>query len=441
MKKLVLLLLSICLVMILSTGIFGCASKAGEEIHVGVIQAQTGMYAGFGAGDIFGIQAAVDDINALGGVDVNGVKMPIKLTIVDDQSDPNKAGPLAEILVTQSGVQFLLSGDEPPPMHPGVSTVADRYKIPYITSVGPFEPWSALREASDTKWPYTWATGLFALGTPAEQPDFRAGKPGYTVGDTWIDMLNLYGEQTNKKVALLASDDSDGVGWYAGLPSALESLGFEAVGLDKKLGLLPMETTDFSAVINEWKANDCQILWGNAPAPFFGAFWKQARTLGFEPKMVSIGRAPLFYQDVTAWGGDLPWGVGCEIWWTPTITEYQGIGSTTPTSLADRWTEATNQPLNPAIGSGYRSVQVLIDAIQRAKSVDADKVNQALATTDLMTIGSRVKFDANHFNRTPIYFGQWFKTDTAVGWELKVVFSKHGFVPVQAQPIFPVPYE
>ena len=206
--------------------------------------------------------------------------------------------------------------------------------------------------ASDTKWPYTWATGLFSLGTPAVAPDFRAGLPGFTVGDTWIDMLNLFGDQTNKKVALLASDDSDGVGWYAGLPNALESLGYTAVGLDKKLGLLPMETTDFSAVINEWKADDCQILWGNAPAPFFGAFWKQARTLGFEPKIVSIGRATLFYQDVTAWGDDLPWGVGGEIWWMPTITEYQGIGSTTPMSLADRWTTATKQPLNPAIGSG-----------------------------------------------------------------------------------------
>jgi ABC-type branched-subunit amino acid transport system substrate-binding protein len=201
-----------------------------------------------------------------------------------------------------------------------------------------------------------------------------------------------------------------------------------------------METADFSAVINEWKAADCQILWGNAPAPFFGAFWKQARTLGFEPKMVSIGRAPLFYQDIAAWGGDLPWGVGCEIWWTPTITEYQGIGSTTPMSLAERWSEATGQPLNPAIGSGYRSVQVLIDAIQRAGSVDPEKVNEALATTDLMTIGSRVKFDENNFNRTPIYFGQWYKTDTPEMWELRVVFSKHDFVPVQSDPIFPVPY-
>jgi len=423
-------------------GVFSsCKSETAEEIRVGVVQAQTGMYAGFGTGDIFGIEAAVDDINALGGVDVGGTKMKIKLFILDDQSDPNKTGTLAESLVTQSNVQFIISGDEPPPMHPGVSTIADRYQIPYVTSVGPFEPWAlGLRGASDTKWPYTWATGLFALGEPALPPDFRAGVPGYTVNDTWLELLEQFGDQTNKKVAVIAADDSDGVGWYSSLPDILKNAGYSPIGTDKKLGLLPLETADFSAVINEWKSNGAEILWGNAPAPFFGAAWKQCRTLGFKPKMVSIGRAPLFYQDVTAWGGDLQLGVGCEIWWVPTITEYEGIGSTTPQSLAERWTKAKNQPVNPAIGSGYRTVQVLIDAIQRAGSVNGPAVNNALATTDLMTIGHRVKFDENHFNRTPIYFGQWFKTNDAAGWALKVVYSKHSFVATEAQPVFPIPY-
>ena len=440
MKKFTFVMLGVCLIIPFAAGIFSAAPGSAAEIRVGVIQAQTGMYAGFGTGDIFGIQAAVDDINALGGVDVGGTKTPIKLFFADDQSDPNKTGALAENLITQNNVQFIVSGDEPPPMHPGVSTVCDRYKVPYITSVGPFEPWSAMRAASDTKWPYTWATGLFALAVGAEAPDFRAGKAGYTVNDTWVDMLNQFGGQTNKKVAVIASDDPDGVGWYAGLPEILKKAGYQPLGLEKKLGLLPLETTDFSSVINEWKANDCQILWGNAPAPFFGALWKQARALGYKPKIVQVGRAPLFYQDVTAWGGDLPLGVGVEIWWVPSITEYKGIGATTPKSLAERWAKAKNQPLNPAIGSGYRSVQVLIDAIQRAKSVDSVKVNEALAATDLMTIGHRVKFDANHFNRTPIYFGQWFKTNDAAGWALKVVYSKHSFVPVEAQPTFPIPY-
>jgi branched-chain amino acid transport system substrate-binding protein len=367
--------------------------------------------------------------------------MKLSLTTVDDQSDQNKGGPLAEGLVTSNKVNFLVSGEEPPTMHPGISTIADRYKIPYVTSVGPFEPWNGMRSDSDTKWPYTWATGMFAIGTPAAAPDFRAGQAGYTVDDTWVSFLKEFGPQTNKNVAVFASNDGDGVGWYADLPANLKSLGYNAVGVDQKLGLLPLETTDFSSVINQWKAANCEILWGNSPAPFFGAMWKQARSLGFAPKMVSIGRAPLFYTDVSSWGGDLPNGIGVEVWWTPTLQGgAKGFGSTTPQSLTDRWVKDKNQPVNPAIGPGYRIIQVLVDAIQRAGSIDPAKVQEALATTDLMTIAYRVKFDENHFNRTPIVFGQWQKTDQPQKWVLQVVYSAHDFVPTTAKPIFPIPY-
>jgi branched-chain amino acid transport system substrate-binding protein len=442
MKRFTYLLLCFILVLAFVVGSFTLACSSGgksKEIKVGVVQSQTGGYAGFGTGGIYGIQAAVEDINAQGGVDVNGTKYKIVLTIVDDQSDPTKAGTLAESLITQNNVQFIVSGDEPPPMHPAVSNVCERYKVPYVASCGPFEPWTALRNASDTKWQYTWSVGGFALGTPATGNDFRAGKPGYAVNDTWIEMLQQFGDKTNKKVAVFASDDPDGAGWYSVLPGIVQGLGYSTIGVDKKLGLMPGDTSDFSSVINEWKSNNAEILWGNSIPPFFSALWKQCSTLGYKPKIASIGRAALFYEDITSWGGDLPQGVGSEVWWSPSITEYKAIGNTTPQSLIDRWTKATGKPNNPAVGWGYRSMQVMIDGIERAKSVDPAKVNTALAATDLMTIGNRVKFDENHYNRSPIAFGQWFKTNTAAGWEQKIVYSKLSFFPKAADPLFPLP--
>lgn len=433
-------LLYLSLVIFFSLIIF-CCGNAPDEIKIGVIQSQTGMYAGFGTGGVFGIKAAAEDINKLGGIDVGGIKMPVRLIIVDSESDPNKAGVLAQSLVVQDKVNFILSGDEPPPMHPAVSMVCDRYKIPYVTSVGPFESWVAMRNETDTKWPYTWATGLFAISTPAVAPDFRAGKPGYTVNDYWIDFLKRYSDQIGKKVAVFASDDPDGIGWYTGLSNMLKPNGFEPVGYDKKLGLLPAETTDFSSLINKWKASGAQVLWGNSPAPFFGALWKQCRTLGFKPKIVSVSRAPLFYQDIKSWGDNLPLGVCVEVWWDPSIKEYQGIGDTTPMSLVERWKKETGQPMNPAVGPGYRAFQVLANAISRAKSIDGEKVNKALASTDMMTIGYRVKFDKNHFSRGPLFYGQWQKTDTPAGWKLEIICSKHDFVPTTSKPLFPIPYE
>jgi ABC-type branched-subunit amino acid transport system substrate-binding protein len=123
------------------------------------------------------------------------------------------------------------------------------------------------------------------------------------------------------------------------------------------------------------------------------------------------------------------------------MKEYKGIGDTTPISLVERWKEATGQPINPAVGPGYRAFQVLIDAITRAKSIDGEKVNKALESTDLMTIGHRVKFDENHFNRSPLYYGQWQKTNTPEGWKLEVIYSRHSFVPETAEVLFPIPYK
>jgi len=417
--------------------VVGCDKKGGKEIKVGVVHAQTGMFASFGQGGVFGIQAAVEDINKQGGVRVGKDKLPIKLVIVDNESDPNKSGSLAESLITQDNVSFIVSGDEPPPMHAGVSQAADRYKVPYLTSVGPLEPWLGMRNETPTRWQYTWATGLMAIATPADPGDFRA-KPGYTVIDTWTSMLDLYGSKTNKKVAVLASDDPDGRGWYTLFGPSLKKLGYTPIGIDKNLGLMPMETTDFSSVIKAWKDAGVEILWGNAPGPFFGAVWKQCSALGFKPKLVSISRGALYYNDVNSWGGDLAYGIGSEIWWDPSLKDSPGIGGTTPVSLAERWKTAKSQPMNPAIGPGYRSMQVLVDAIQRAGSTEAEKVNAALKTTDLKTIGHRVKFDDNHFSRGPVLFGQWFKTDKPEKWELKVVFSKHDFVASTGEPIFPL---
>jgi branched-chain amino acid transport system substrate-binding protein len=436
MKK----MLVIALLLTLIGALGACGKQKANEVRIGVIHAQTGMFAAFGQGGVFGIKAAVDDINKQGGVQVGNVKIPIRLVIVDNESDPNKAGSLAEGLIVQDKVHFLLSGDEPPPMHAGVSHAADRYKIPYVTCVGPIEPWLGMRQETPSGWKYTWATGMFAIDSPAKAPDPRA-KGGYTVMDTWAAMLELFGGKTNKRIGIVASDEPDGRGWYTVFGPVLKKLGYEVIGLDRNLGLMPLETTDFSSVIKEWKDAKVDILWGNCPGAFFGSVWKQANTLGFKPKIVSIGRGALYYSDIVAWGGDLPWGVGTEVWWDPSFKDSPGIGTTTPASLADKWSKEMKQPLNPSIGPGYRSVQVLVDAIQRAGSLEVEKVNAALEKTDLLTIAHRVKFDENHFSRGPLMFGQWFKTDTPEKWQLKIVFSKHPFVQATGEPIFPRQYK
>jgi branched-chain amino acid transport system substrate-binding protein len=416
-------------------------AKQPAEILVGNPASLTGMFAGFGQGQVFGMKAAIDDINKQGGVYVKEYKkkLPMKVIVLNSESDPLKAGTLAENLIVSDKVNFLAQGGETPIMPLQVSTVADRYKIPYITSAGPMEPWLAMRHDVEGHWKYTWAAGFpIAMPAPAGSP---WAKPGYTVMDVWKGFLDQFGDKTNKKVAIFASHDPDGIGWYGIFSDALKAWGYDVIGADKKLGLAPMETTDFTSVIKQWKDNKCEILWGNAPGPFVGTLLKQCSALGFQPKIASISRGAMFLEDVTAWGGDLPLGIGCEIWGDPSMEGSKGIGGTTLKSLAERWTKETGKPLNRCIGSGYRSIQILIDAIERAGTLDREKVQTALAQTDFIGIQHLVKFDENHFTYEPLAFGQWQKTDKPEGWELPVVMSQLDFIKATAKPLFPIPYK
>lgn len=437
MKKILFILLITILAS--SLAITACGGpKAGEEIVIGTVCPLTGMFTGFGEGNAYGMQAAVDDINAQGGIDVGGKKMKVRLVVLDSESSPDKVGRLAEDLITREKAVFLVMPDAPAPVTVPASTVGEKYKVPSLNCGGPFEPWDAMRTSAEPPLEYSWLTG-FAIVIPPDKGDFR-DKPGYTIKDTWFEFLDMFGDQTNKVAGVFATDEADGRGWYGLFPGALEEWGATVVGMDRDIGLVPLETTDFSSVIKEYKDNNVEILWGNCPGPSFGAFWKQANGMGFKPKIVSMGRAPLFYVDASSWGGDLAWGVGVEVWWSPKFQNCPGIGNTTPQSLADRWAKDKKQPLNPAIGHGYEGVQIALEAIRMAGTLDTTKINEAIPNIDMQSINHRVKFNKEqHFNRIPLFFGQWFKTDTPEKWEMRITISKHDFLPAEDKPIFPIP--
>ena len=443
MKKFVLITLVILLAGVLVFGGCKAAPVTGPaEIRVGVDTGATGMFAGFGGGGVWGVKAAVADINKLGGVNVKALdrKLPIKLTILDNESDPAKSGTLAEDLILREGVQFIVNGIDPPHMRAPIAMVCERNKTPQITGCGPYEAWMGLRKTAAAPWQYTW-TPSFAIATPAPEGDFRWGKIGYSMMDSWTSALKEIAPRTNMKVAAFASDEPDGRGWYLAFSPVLKDMGWNVYKVGEQFGLVPMETTDFSTLIKEWRDNGCETLWANCPAPFFGAMWRQAHTLGFKPKMVYATRAGLFFTDIQAWGGDLPNAVCNEMFWNPSIKDSPGIGDTTPMSLHERWVADTGQPMHQNVGMGYQSVQVLIDAIERAGTLDQARVNEALRTADLMTIYHRVVFDNDNFSRNAVSFGQWVKTDKPWVWENPVVISQHDFLPVTAELIFPIPYK
>ncbi|MGD9318318.1 MAG: ABC transporter substrate-binding protein [Desulfobacteraceae bacterium] len=435
-------LIGILLVAMVLGGSAKSVRSAPKEILIGGTEALTGPYAAFGQG-VFGLRAAIEDINKEGGVYVKefGKKIPLKLIVRDNQSDMLKVASLTEQLIVGEKLHFLVEALTPPHVRQGAATMAQKYKIPYVTGVGPFESWQGIREAITPAWQYTWAYG-FAIGTPPPKDDFRHGKQGYLMVPTWFGALGAYADRTNKKVAAFGADDPDGRNWYMAFTGLATDAGYDCYRAKDQFGIFPPGTTNFTSIIREWKKYGCEILWGNSPAPDYAILWRQSRAMGFKPKIVFATRAALFPRDVGAWGGDLPQAVGMETFWDPSIQNAAGIGGTTPRSLAERWTKKTGEPLNQSIGWSYMSVQVIIDAITRAGSIDREKVNKALADTDLKSIFGRIVFDKKtQFHRMHVAFGQWQKTDKPWKWEAPIVFSFNEDIPATAKMIFPMPYD
>lgn len=104
------------------------ATTTGDTIKVGVYGDLTGQTSSFGQSTKNGIELAVEEINAGGGV--NGKK--IQLVIEDDQGRPEQAKTVVSKLISQDKVQAVL-GEVASTNSLAAAPVAQEAKIPMIT--------------------------------------------------------------------------------------------------------------------------------------------------------------------------------------------------------------------------------------------------------------------------------------------------------------------
>lgn len=400
-----------------------------STVKLGAVLSLSGPFAGFGQGLQFGHKQAIADLNAQGGININGTKIPVSYTVYDDASDPTKSASLTSELILTNNVDAVVHGNAPPDNTNPICVACDRYGVPAVVG-GPFEPWWA-----GGPYKYCWSI-LFRIATPAP------GYPkGYTIADNYLGLTGQYSStgQTNKNVALLTCDDTDGAGWYgvfSGSSGVLQSAGYSTPDPQ----LYPPGTTDFSSMINTWKGDDTDIIWGNLPPPDWGTFWRQAAELNYRPKIAVIGRAPLFYTDISSWGDNLPQGVNTECWWDPAWPGQVGIGSTTSQSLASAWATSTGLPLNRGIGYGYTAVQIVADSMSRAGTLDKDSVNTAIGETNGTFMRGPVQFlAATHDSPSGMTIAQWQPSTGSVPWVEPIVYSLISARPTTGTEIFPLP--
>jgi branched-chain amino acid transport system substrate-binding protein len=170
---------------------------------------------------------------------------------------------------------------------------------------------------------------------------------------------------------------------------------------------LPAGTKDYTAIISQFKSEGVDIVAANMVAPDFGVLWNQFHQQGFIPKVMNIGKAIHFTSDITAFGGRMGHGLICEDEWEPFYPYTNSLTGQTAAELSAEWTEFSGKPADCTIGYDWSTFEVIYDVYTRCKTLDREKVRQALSETDLDTSYGRIKYDERNVGEVPIIVSQW----------------------------------
>jgi branched-chain amino acid transport system substrate-binding protein len=319
--------------------------SSGDTITIGFVTPLTGPLAGFASGDQFIVNTIQATDAYKNGFTVGGKNYAINLVVKDSQSDPNRAGQVAQDLINSDKVDLILTTSTPETTNP-VATIAEQNKTPCLSTVVPWQAWYFGRQADPANpVPFKYTT-MFFFGAES-------------FGGCFIPMWDRI--PTNKVVAGQFPNDADGNAFRAYWPDAITAAGYTFVDG----GAYTDGTTDFTQMISQFKQADAQVFINAPLPPDFNTFWQQAAQQGWKPKIATVAKVLLFPADTEALG-DLVINVATDCWWGPFMPYKSSIDGTTSKQLADAYTAATSQQWTQSLGSTYSLFEIAQLALQAA---------------------------------------------------------------------------
>ena len=350
-------------------GVVSSAAHAADVVKFGAPLALTGSLADEGKKQDVVWKMWLQKVNAAGGIDVGGKKTKVELVVYDYQSDGQRAGQLAEKLITDDKVDVLLS-----PFGSGhtkiLATIAERYQIPVV----------ACAASSESVFDQT-LKHLFGTLSP------NAGMFGPMVTHFKGRLPSL------KKMAVLGRDDVFPKAMAQGIAAAAKSAGLDVYYEQ----LYAVGTMDHSAALAAIKAGNPDWVYVTGYTQDLILVRKQMSDLAVRSPIVTMVAGPAYKEYVDGLGS-LANGVTSSSWWHH-ATNYKGVGvwPSTEDFYKEFVAKEKADPDYVHASCGAATV-ILQDAIEKAGSTDKKKVRDALAKTDVTTFYGPVKFSANGMN-------------------------------------------
>lgn len=329
---------------------------SGEPIKIGADVPLTGPLAGNGQDLKKAYQLGIDEINAKGGI--NGRK--VQLTVEDDKGDPAVATNVVRKLATSDRVDAILGsyGSEPALAS---SAVAEQYKIPNV------QPFASAPEMVTRGFKYLFNTFRLSSNIEVETDKFvnAVVKP--------------------KTAAVIYIDNPFAIAGAKTITQGLQRAGVNIVVNQK----IASGESNYTSVISKVKAAKPDALMMVIYLPDDLVIMKELKQFNVAPKFVYVESSIHFEPAVKqALGEAADWVVASPDW-------FPGAPNEQAKSLVKRYNARYHEDPTIETMKGYQAEQILFDAIKRAGSTDKDKVRDALAATDLDTVGGHVTFESN----------------------------------------------
>ncbi|TMA15715.1 MAG: amino acid ABC transporter substrate-binding protein [Deltaproteobacteria bacterium] len=340
----------------------------GDTVVLGAAVSLTGKYSVNGKNTKDGYDLAVKRINEMGGVKVGGKSYKLKVLYYDDESTPARGAQLAERLISQDGVQFVL-GAYSSGLTKAIAPVTEKYKVPHVEGNG------AARELFTQGYRY-----LFAV---------------LSTSDYYLrDAVNLAAEVAKKngrdpkslKIAMAFENDPFSLDVREGIVEDAKRHGMQIVVDDK----LPPEINDMAATLTKVRAIKPDLLLVSGHEKGATLVVRQTAEMKIEVPIVATTHCDS--AKIAESLGKMAEQVLCASQWDRKLS-YKDKWFGSADDYAKLFEKEFKYPAPYQAAESTASVLVFADAFERAKSFDPGKVRDAIAATDLMTFYGPIKFD------------------------------------------------
>lgn len=352
MKK---ILVSIILISVLLVGLVGTAFASDGVIKIGAAVSLTGKMAYEGRLVKEGYEVWEDWVNSHGGINAGGKNYQVKMVYYDDESTPVRGAKLTEKLITQNKVDFLF-GPFSSSITFATTAIGEKYNI---ITIAP--------EANATKVYNRGYKNVFSVLPPA---------PMLMVPIAYL-AENL--DPKPKTVAIITANDLFPLSCAEGFRDKCIELGFDVVLFEK----YPAGATDISTLLTKVKNLNPDILADAGYTADALMVMRQCKELNINPQMYAFSVGVMIPSFIEELGADAEYAFEGE-WWLPNMKNEDAVFGTTADyvqACKDKFGEDYMPEYH--VSSASTAGILLQLAIEKADSVETEKVRDALASLDL----------------------------------------------------------